>query len=86
MLAWWLWRVCGSSGAAASTLQLRAIFPNADAFKLALREPFLVYGSTIFRLQRAASELRSLLPGLDIDRWGREATWATVSWASCCCH
>lgn len=49
-------------------LQLRTIFPGADAFKLALREPFLVYGSTIFRLQRAATELRGLLPGLDVDR------------------
>lgn len=53
---------------AARLLQLRAIFPGADAFKLALREPFLVYGSTIFRLQRAAAELRRMLPGMDIDR------------------
>ncbi|KAI3435874.1 hypothetical protein D9Q98_001932 [Chlorella vulgaris] len=53
---------------AARLLQLRTIFPGADAFKLALREPFLVYGSTIFRLQRAATELRGLLPGLDVDR------------------
>lgn len=53
---------------AARLLQLRALFPGADAFKMALREPFLVYGSTIFRLQRAAAELRKLLPGMDIDR------------------
>ena len=52
-----------------AAVQLRAIFPGADAFKLALREPFLVYGSTIFRLQRAAAELRRMLPGMDIDRW-----------------
>lgn len=49
-------------------LQLRAIFPEADAFKLAQREPFLVLGASRPRLERAAKELRRLLPGLNVDR------------------
>lgn len=53
---------------ASRLLQLRIIFPGADAFKMVIREPFLVHGASRFRLQRAAAELRQLLPGLDVDR------------------
>lgn len=49
-------------------LQLRVIFPEADAFKLALRAPVLVLGASRPRLERAAKQLRRLLPGLNVDR------------------
>ncbi|PSC71336.1 ATP-dependent zinc metalloprotease FTSH mitochondrial [Micractinium conductrix] len=49
-------------------LQLRLIFPEADAFKLALRAPILVLGASRPRLERAAQQLRRLLPGLNVDR------------------
>lgn len=48
--------------------QLRVIFPEADAFKLALRAPVLVLGASRPRLERAAKQLRRLLPGLNVDR------------------
>ena len=49
-------------------MQLRTIFPEADAFKLALRAPVLVLGASLPRLERAAKQLRRLLPGLNVDR------------------
>ena len=51
-----------------SVPQLRLIFPEADAFKLALRAPILVLGASRPRLERAAQQLRRLLPGLNVDR------------------
>lgn len=53
---------------ALSLLQLKEIFPGANVSLLAVRQPFLVLGFDMNRLQVIAKELQSLLPNLDIDR------------------
>lgn len=55
-------------GVAAALLELKAVFPEADVSKLAVREPALVLGFDMDRLRATAEELRLLLPRLNVDR------------------
>lgn len=48
-------------------VQLKLIFPDADAGRLGLREPALLLDADMGRVCRAAQELRALLPSTNID-------------------
>lgn len=50
----------------ARLLRLKAIFPGANTSLLAMRQPELVLGFDLERLQGIAEELRQMLPILDI--------------------
>jgi hypothetical protein len=54
----------------AALLRLKEIFPGADVGVLAVRRPELVVGgeAALDAVERAAGELRALLPRLDVDR------------------
>lgn len=47
-------------------LALKAVFPGANVPLLAMRQPELVLGFDMQRLQAIAEELRQLLPALNI--------------------
>lgn len=47
-------------------LQLKAVFPGANVAVLAMRQPELVLGFDMGRLESIAAELRELLPKLNI--------------------
>lgn len=49
-------------------LQLKLIFPGANTGLLAMRQPELVLGFDLARVEAVAAELRSMFPNLDIDR------------------
>eukprot|EP00887_Chlorella_sp_A99_P001437 scaffold8.g1437.t1 len=48
-------------------VELKAVFPGADAAALAVREPGLVLGFEMRRLRDIAAALRALLPALNVD-------------------
>lgn len=49
-------------------LQLKLMFPRANAGLLAMRQPELVLGLDLALVEAAAAELRGMFPKLDIDR------------------
>lgn len=51
----------------ARLMQLKLIFPGANTGLLAMRQPELVLGFDMARLESLATELRTLLPNLNID-------------------
>jgi hypothetical protein len=53
---------------AASLIQLKLIFPGANVSVLAIRQPYLVLGFDMKKLEDIAAQLRRLLPRLDIDK------------------
>ncbi|KAI7840361.1 hypothetical protein COHA_005906 [Chlorella ohadii] len=48
-------------------MQLKTIFPGANSSLLAMRQPELVLGFDMARLESIAAELRELLPNLNVD-------------------
>lgn len=48
-------------------MQLKMIFPGANSSLLAMRQPELVLGFDMARLEGIAAELRELLPNLNVD-------------------
>ena len=47
-------------------MRLKVIFPGANSSLLAMRQPELVLGFDLARLEGIAQELREMLPRLDI--------------------
>lgn len=54
----------------ARLLRLKGIFPGCNASLLAMRQPELVLGFDLGRVEGAAQELRAMLPNLDVGKWG----------------
>lgn len=63
---------------AARLLRLKEIFPGANSGKLAMRQPELVLGFDMDRLDAIAEELRLLLPNLNTGE--REGRGDTAGW------
>lgn len=51
-------------------LRLKHIFPGCNASLLAMRQPELVLGLDLDRIEAAAQELRAMLPTLDVGKGG----------------
>ena len=54
---------------AQKVIQIKAVFPEADAAKIFLEQPYYFLATSMHAMEGSIARLQSILPGVQIDRY-----------------
>ena len=69
---------CCAQALAQRLVELKAIFPGADAGQVLLQQPGYMLSQDLAAIKQSAERLHELIPGVDIDRYCMGRDWVMI--------